>query len=145
MVDKPTRVNNVLDLFLTTHPSLVEKSTVLPGLSDHDGIPFIVVNTKARKHGKIKQQRRKIYIFKKADVDKLKSRITALTDKISGNDEKQDYPAASLWSDFKDGLVDAMDKSIPSKSVTKKGSNRRRSPMTSRDYTKESREPSTDS
>ena len=44
MVDKPTRVNNVLDLFLTTHPSLVEKSTVLPGLSDHDGIPFIVIS-----------------------------------------------------------------------------------------------------
>ena len=45
--------------------------------------------------------------------------ITALTDKISGNYEEQDYPAASLWSDFKDGLVDAMDKSIPSKFITK--------------------------
>ena len=55
-------VDNILDLFLTTHSTLVEKSTVLPGMSDNDGITYVTLSTKARK---VKQQRRKIFMFKK--------------------------------------------------------------------------------
>ena len=60
MVTGPTRKGNILDLFLTTHPSLVEKSVVLPGMSDHDGIPSVVLSTKPRK---IKPPPRNIYVF----------------------------------------------------------------------------------
>ena len=38
VVTEPTRINNILDLFLTTNPSLVESSTLIPGLYDHDSI-----------------------------------------------------------------------------------------------------------
>ena len=38
VVDKPSRGNRILDLFFTTTPTLVIKSTVAPGISDHDGI-----------------------------------------------------------------------------------------------------------
>ena len=31
IVREPTRINNTLDLFLTTNPTLVERSIILPG------------------------------------------------------------------------------------------------------------------
>ena len=116
LVTKPTRKENILDLFFTTHPTLVEKSTVFPGMSDHDGIPFIIINTEPRK---IKQQPRKIYLYKKADVTDLKKEITELTNNITSNYEDHDYPVDSLWTEFKDDLIDAMNSSIPSKLITK--------------------------
>ena len=36
IVDIPTRLDNILDLVLTTHPSLVNKCKPLPGIVDHD-------------------------------------------------------------------------------------------------------------
>ena len=44
-VTEPTRQDKIFDLFLTNCPTLVEKSSMLPGLSHHDGIPVILVNT----------------------------------------------------------------------------------------------------
>ena len=35
MVTSPTRCQNILDLFLTSNPTLIDKTIVLPGLSDH--------------------------------------------------------------------------------------------------------------
>ena len=36
MVTEPTRHENVLDLFLTTNHTLVQKIEILPGTADHD-------------------------------------------------------------------------------------------------------------
>ena len=36
IIDFPTRQQNILDIFITNRPSLICKSTSLPGLSDHD-------------------------------------------------------------------------------------------------------------
>ena len=41
----PTRGQNILDLFLTTNPTLVDNVSITPGLSDHD-IVLIQVNVK---------------------------------------------------------------------------------------------------
>ena len=48
----PPRGRNTLDLFLTTHPTLVNKVTMTPGISDHDGIPMIDLSTKPKKKKK---------------------------------------------------------------------------------------------
>ena len=45
MVSKPTRLCNTLDLFLTSHDSLVNTVFVFPGISDHD-IVSATVNLK---------------------------------------------------------------------------------------------------
>jgi hypothetical protein len=42
LVKEPTREDNILDIFLTNNPTLVVKSSVIPGLSDHDGIPMLL-------------------------------------------------------------------------------------------------------
>ena len=36
MVNLPTRESNILDLFLTTNPTLVNQVNILPGISDHN-------------------------------------------------------------------------------------------------------------
>ena len=48
IVREPTRINNTLYLFYTTNPTLVERSTIVPGISDHDGIPIIITSCKPR-------------------------------------------------------------------------------------------------
>ena len=63
MVTSPTRGQNILDLFLTTNPILVDSVSITPGLSDHD-IVLIQVNVKPEV---LKQVPRNIYLYKKAD------------------------------------------------------------------------------
>ena len=68
MVTSPTRGQNILDLFLTTNPTLVDNVSITPGLSDHD-IVLIQVNVKPEV---LKQVHRNIYLYKKANWDQLK-------------------------------------------------------------------------
>ena len=48
VVLEPTRGKNTLDLFFTTNPTLVEKVTMTPGMSDHDSIPLVIINCKPK-------------------------------------------------------------------------------------------------
>ena len=64
----PTRGQNILDLFLTTNPTLVDNVFITPGLSDHD-IVLTQVNVKSEV---LKQVPRNIHIYKKADWHRLK-------------------------------------------------------------------------
>ena len=43
MVTSPTRGQNILDLFLTTNPTLVDNVSITPGLSDHDIVLIQVI------------------------------------------------------------------------------------------------------
>ena len=65
VVREPTRINKILDLFFTSNPTLVERSSVVPGISDHDGIPIVITSCK---HRIIKQIPCKIYLYQKADL-----------------------------------------------------------------------------
>ena len=64
----PTRGQNILDLFLTSNPTLIDKTTGFPGLSDLD-IVLAKVNVKPKI---TKQVPRDILLYKKADWDQLK-------------------------------------------------------------------------
>ena len=50
LVRYPTRLDNILDLYMTTNPSLVDKVSYIPGKSDHDTIPIFTINTRAKKN-----------------------------------------------------------------------------------------------
>ena len=66
------RINNILDLFFTSNPTLVERSSVVPRISDHDGIPIVINSCKPR----IIKQRSKYKctcMYHKADLAALKS------------------------------------------------------------------------
>ena len=62
VVKDPTRENNILDLFLTNNPSIVNRATVIPGISDHD-IVLIDTNSSAQMKP---QKPRKIHLYKKS-------------------------------------------------------------------------------
>ena len=42
MVSEPTRENNILDLFLTNSPTLVDSVSVVPGIADHSAVIGVV-------------------------------------------------------------------------------------------------------
>ena len=71
MVRDPTRLGNILDLFLTINHTLVDTVNVIPGLSDHD-IVKCVVDTKPIL---VKKSPRKTYVYRKADWDSLRAHI----------------------------------------------------------------------
>ena len=71
VVTQPTRLNNTLDLFLTTNPTLVNEVKVQPGLADHD----MVSAESLLKPAVHKQKPRKTYLFRKADWQTLKQKM----------------------------------------------------------------------
>ena len=40
LVGEPTRNNNLLDLILSTEPSIITNVTTVPGISDHEAVIF---------------------------------------------------------------------------------------------------------
>ena len=71
MVTEPTRQDNILDLNLTSNPTLVSAVTCIPGLSDHD----IVLIEAAVKATQNKQKRRNIHLNNKPDWTTFRSKL----------------------------------------------------------------------
>ena len=59
----PTRLHNILDLFLTNYPVLIQSTQVIPGLSDHD---IVIIESKIKPLF-LKQTNRKIPLYDEAD------------------------------------------------------------------------------
>ena len=75
MIDFPTRGDNILNVMLTNRPSLINTCSGLPALSDHD-VVFAEINARAIRR---KPVRRKILLWKKADLDDVRSRVSQLS------------------------------------------------------------------
>ena len=111
MITTPTRLDNTLDLFLTTYPTLVDEVDCQPGLGDHD----MVTASCALKPSIQKQKPRKVPLLNKADWPKLKSLMRDYQKKFL-----LDHPNRSveeLWSDFVTALDTFSSKCIPSKII----------------------------
>ena len=109
----PTRGQNILDLFLTSNPTLIEKVSVLPGLSDHD-IDMAEVNAKPTV---MKQVPRNILLYKKADWDQLKESMREFHKIIQSDLTTADIQI--LWDQFVTKIQQGIDTCIP---VRKAGS-----------------------
>ena len=108
IVDFPTRLDNTQDLVFTTHRSLVNKCKPLPGISDHD---IVLVDTNIR-IDRTKQTKRKIYLWKSTNMDELRTEVqTTLNDFMAVSFLTID----NMWTAFKDILLNAMEKHVPSK------------------------------
>ena len=117
MVISPTRLNNTLDLLLTNAPQLIPRVEVIPGLSDHD-IPFCEFNVHSQK---IKQVRRPIQLFKKADWNGMKGAMQTLyTELVS--DRNRDLTTEEKWKMFRSVYDSAVETHIPTKTTRPKDS-----------------------
>ena len=107
MVTSPTRGQNILDLFFTTNPTLIDKTSVLPGLSDHD-IITAEVNVKPKM---IKQVPRNIFLYKKANWDQLKESMREFHSVLQSDLATADIQ--TLWDEFVTKLQHGIDTYIP--------------------------------
>ena len=114
VVREPTGINNILDLFFTSNPTLVERSSVVPGISDHDGIPIVIISCKPRI---IKQMPRKIYMYHKADLQALKIDIMKWSDEFKLRDTSVNT-VNEMFQEFQTVLESAMNSHIPTKIIS---------------------------
>ena len=116
VVTEPTRINNILDIFLTNNSTLIEKSSLIPGLSDHDGIPVIHVNSKPKI---IKQKPRKVYSYHKADVSSIKSDLDEFSTYFTTKDNSLSS-VDDMYTEFENKIKDVIDAHVPARMVSKK-------------------------
>ena len=110
LVDEPTRNDKILDLFLTNRPTFVNKCKVIPGVSDHEAV-IIDSDTKARRQ---RPAKRKIYLWKRADPDKIKKDVQAFSNEFIANHDTS-TPVEDLWNCLNKKMCQVMEDHIPSK------------------------------
>jgi hypothetical protein len=107
--EDPTREGNTLDLCFTNRPGLVKYTQTVPGIGGHD---IVVVDQDLR--AKInKAKPRKVYHFRDANWEDIRSDAKVLNDKLLDNFSQTGIE--NSWQHFKTGVIDIMDKHIPSK------------------------------
>ena len=116
VVTKPTRKKNILDLFFTTNASLVQKSSILPGISDHDGIPVIVVNTKPQI---LTKKPHKTYNYSKANINAIKTELSNFSTYFTKKDNSS-CSIDDMYSEFSKKIKSVMEDHVPSRLVHKK-------------------------
>ena len=104
----PTRGQNILDLFLTTNPTLVDNVSISPALSDHD----IVLNQVNVKPEVLKQVPRNIHLSKKSDWDRLKQSMRDIYVELKQSDLAT-TTVQNMLDRFATGLEQGIDKFIP--------------------------------
>ena len=78
LVTQPTRLDNILDLFLTSNDTLVENCNTIPGISDHSAVCV----TAKLKPSMIRTKPRKIYLYKRSNWDLLRSKMEVFKTKF---------------------------------------------------------------
>ncbi len=108
MVDQPMRGPNILDLFFTTSPGLVNNTQIGPGLSDYD----TVIMDHSFKAPLKKNSPRTIYHYSKANWDAINEDLDSFLDEFMNTDP--DTPSVTTNSTtIKCHLFSIMDKYIP--------------------------------
>ena len=114
IIQEPTREGNTLDLFLTSNKTLINRASVLPGISDHDAV-FVESNITPKK---LRQQRRQIPLWRKTDWTKLQDHISSLWNGVSDDLKARGSPNC-LWEIFRDGLEKGIQLSVPHRTASR--------------------------
>ena len=114
MVSKPTRGDNVLDLFLTSNHTLVNKVEILSGISDHE----ISLSNVSIKPKMSRQKPRAVPINRKADWDKFKSYMALKSTEILCR--FQESTVEEIWNALKTVLDSGIQQFVPIKKLSSK-------------------------
>ena len=115
-VREPTRGKNILELFLTTNPSLIESTHSIPGISDHDSIPLLNININLPRNIPPPY---KVFKYHKAEWKHIDQELQDLGNKIQNQAPLTDSPEP-LWDLFKHSLQEIMNQFIPFKYSSKR-------------------------
>ena len=116
LVDEGTRGRNTLDIFATNFVSRVDKTEVIPGISDHC-IPRIEVDVRPIRR---KQKPRQISLYSKANWREMETKLGDLKKVIE--ERFHSSTINELWNEFKTARHSLADKYIPSKLAKSKDS-----------------------
>ena len=110
MVNDPTRIEsgNILDLILTSNPSIITNTHTTPGMSDHEAVTFEVNLNPIRN----RKPPHKVFKYKSADWCKLKNEISKMTDEYFDTDHDS-HDVNTNWIFFRDNLTTLMNNTIP--------------------------------
>ena len=109
IVTSPTREDNILDLVFTNVPLLIQNVSIIPGLADHDIVSVEILTSPSR----IRQPRRKVFLYKKGKFDLIGEELIQYYSSIT-IDVLDCLSVNQLWTGFKHVLISAMEKHIPS-------------------------------
>ena len=112
IVNFHTREDKTLDLLLTNSPSPMNQVKGMPpiGKADHD-IVYIAYDIKAKR---TQQAPRKIYLYKRADMDSLRHHLTCFKDSFLSSDHSH-LSVNDMWVSFMSEVLAAIERFIPSK------------------------------
>ena len=111
IINFSTREDNTLEIFLTNRPKLVNRCFGIPGISDHDTIAYVESRVCATYQ---KPAKRKIFLWKQADIKSLRSEMCRFSDNFhSKYTESTDIN--TLWDSFRETCTRLMDRHVPSK------------------------------
>ncbi|KAL8618871.1 hypothetical protein ACOMHN_000878 [Nucella lapillus] len=122
MVDFPTRKDKTtLDIILTSHPSFKVRCKPLPsvGNSDHD---IVLYDTALAPH-RSRPPRRKIFLWKKADVEGMRQDVKEFANTYQYPDPSTPNALEQMWSDIKQMLSETVEKRVPSKTSASRHTN----------------------
>ena len=110
-VDSPTSGKNILDLFFTNNLDLIQKSSVVQGVSDHDAVlteSKLFIKTK-------KSPKREIKLWNQADMTQLKADAETFCRSFKYNLHKHSNDINSMWSCIKQNIHRILDLNVPTK------------------------------
>jgi len=97
MNNTPTRGSNILDVFITDRPSLVESCDVVSGISDHEAL-FVKSLVTARLS---QPSKRTIYLWSQANFHDIRNQINSLCEEFVGS-HTSSTPIETLWNSFQE-------------------------------------------
>jgi hypothetical protein len=121
IVEKPTRItetsSNILDLFFTNSPGLVNRYEIIPGISDHD-IPLLDISTRIVLN---KTKPRKIYQYNKVNYEGIDESITKFAKGFyTRYSTEESWNVDAMWEEFKTAMLESIDLHVPSKQISSK-------------------------
>ena len=114
MVNSPTRGSNILDVFMTNRPSLIESCTVIDGISDHEA----VLTKSLIQAESCPTTRRHIYLWSKANFNYIRQSIQSLCEEFVSSFVVT-TPVSISWNRFSENWNHCLNL-IPSKWSTTK-------------------------
>ena len=110
VVDFPTRQENTLELVFTSHPEFKVRCKPLPPIAPKGDHGIVLFDTSHQPY-RPTLTRRKIFLWKKTDMDRLRSNISS-----SSQTFLTDYADIdSMWAAFKPNVTSAVDQHVPTK------------------------------
>ena len=111
MVNFPTRQENILDLVFVSHPGYKIRCKPLPPIgekSDHD----IVLYDMSYQVHRARPPRRKIFLWKKADLNGIKNSINVASSAFKNTEFDS---IEGMWASLKTAVTTALEQHVPTK------------------------------